>query len=98
MIQVLKQPIDLSDLELIEVYKSANVCSFDKWIYDDLKIQRDLHSQIPTISIVCDNTGFNLFIRGEYEIELLSSIGHKSVVSTIELIKCLIKISAIKYN
>ena len=98
MIKVLIQPIDLTNEALIDIYKSVNVCTFDKWVYDDLKIHKDLHSQIPTVSIVCNNTGFNLTIKGQYNIELTSSIGHKSTYNTVDLIKCLFEIGAVKLN
>jgi hypothetical protein len=98
MIEILKKPIDLNNEELKKIYESATTFSFDKWIIDDLKIERDLYSIIPTIYIVCDNTGFSLTIKGEYNIEITSSIGHKSMYNTIDLMKCLIEIGAVKYN
>lgn len=98
MIEILKQPIDLSNDELKKIYESATTFSFDKWIIDDLKIEKDLYLFIPTIYIVCNNTGFSLTIKGEYNIEITSSIGYKSIYNTIDLMKCLLEIGAIKIN
>jgi len=97
-IEVLKQPIDLSNKELTKIYESTIDCSFDKWIIDELLINKDIYSQVPVVNISCKNTGYSLNIKGCYNVELSSSVGYKSRVNVFGLFKCLFEIEAIKIN
>jgi hypothetical protein len=98
MIQVLKQPIDLNDDELAKIFDAVIDHPFDKWILDDLNINKDVHSFIHRVNIFCENTGYSVNIIGKYHIEVSSSVGYKVKLDTLKLFTCLLEIGAIKLN
>jgi len=98
MIEVLKKPIDLEEQELAKIFDSVIDHHFDKWILDDLNINKEISSSIESVNVFCESTGYSLTIIGKYDIELSSLIGCKITLNTINLFKCLLEIGAIKIN
>ena len=100
MITILKQPKDLKDNELSKIFDSVIDHSFDKWVLDDLRIEKNngYGKNINVTTISCNLTGYYLWINEEYIIKASSSEGFDVPLNMVKLFSCLLEIGAVKLN